>query len=219
MPDKKIYAVLTGDVVNSSDSTGDEKDVLISSIKDAFNTVEKNIKSERPFPAFDIFRGDSFQGVLPHPGDALKAALIIRSSLIKQAENYKEADWDARIAIGIGAIDYLSDNISESDGPAYRNSGPVLDNLKTDNKLAITTPIEEHNNEFSASCALLDAVISKWTPPQAGITLRLLQNQPKKKIGKELDISQAAVHYRVKTAGWFAVEKFLERYQQVMLKY
>lgn len=216
MPDKKIYAVLTGDIVNSSDVDGEKKDLLISSLKEAFQTVVENTKWKKPFPAFDIFRGDSFQGVLPEPADALKAALIIRASLIKQNQSSNETDWDARMAIGIGTIDYLSDNISESDGPAYRNSGPILDDLKGDHKLAITTPDENLNSEFGTSCALLDAVINKWTPAQADIVFRLLQNQSKKKIGKDLDISQAAVHYRVKAAGWFAVEKFLERYQQIM---
>ena len=219
MPDKKIYAVLTGDIINSSDIEGEGKDLLIKSLKDAFKTVKKNIKSEKPFPSFNIFRGDSFQGVLPEPSDALKAALLIRTSLIRISTNEKDANWDARVAIGIGAIDYLSENISESDGPAYRNSGPVLDEMKGDNKLAIKTPDQNHNREFSALSALLDAVMNKWTPQQAEIVFRLLQNQPKKKIGKELDISQAAVHYRVKAAGWFAVEEFLDRYQEIMRQY
>lgn len=219
MPDSKIYAVITGDIIDSSDAKGKHKNMLIQSLKSAFETIGKLIESDSPDASFNIFRGDSFQGVLSHPGDALKAALLIRTSLIRKNISDKDAKWDTRVAIGLGTIDYMAKNISEGDGPAYRNSGPVLDDLKGDYKFAITTPSDEYNNEFKSSCALLDAVINKWTAPQAEIIFRLLQDKTQKEIGKELDISEAAVHYRVKAAGWFAIREFLNRYQEIIKQY
>lgn len=216
MSDKKLYAVLTGDVINSSDIKGEEKDRLIHLLKEAFQVIKKKSTSKKPSPSFDIFRGDSFQGVLADPAEALKAGLIIRTTLIRNHSENEKTDWDARIAIGIGTIDYLPENISEGDGPAFRNSGPVLDELKGDYKFAITESSGRYNHEFKTCCAFLDAVINKWTPPQAEIVYRLLLNKTKKKIGEELDISQAAVHYRVKAAGWFAIKEFLTRYETVI---
>ncbi|MBN2732954.1 MAG: hypothetical protein JXR26_11045 [Balneolaceae bacterium] len=216
MSDKKLYAVLTGDVINSSDAKGEEKDKLIQLLKEAFGAITKKSKSKNPSPSFDIFRGDSFQGVLADPAEALKAALIVRTTLIRNHSKNEKTDWDARIAIGVGSIDYLPENISEGDGPAFRNSGPVLDELKGDFKSAITESSGKYNHEFKTYCAFLDAVINKWTPPQAEIVYRLLLNKTKKEIGKDLDISQAAVHYRVKAAGWFAIREFLTRYETVI---
>lgn len=216
MSEKKIYAVLTGDVINSSDAKGEEKDKLIHLLKEAFEAVTKKSTAKTSSPSFDIFRGDSFQGVLANPAEALKAALIIRTTLIRNHSKNEKTDWDARIAIGIGSIDYLPENISEGDGPAFRNSGPVLDELKGDYKFAITESSAKYNHEFKTCCAFLDAVINKWTPPQAEMVYQLLLNKTKKEIGKELDISQAAVHYRVKAAGWFAIKEFLTRYETVI---
>lgn len=214
MDTNKFYAVITGDIVDSSKVKA--KDTLIQNLKAAFEDIRSRCSNAQSLPSFDIFRGDSFQCVLPDSRKALWAGLIIRSCLQKNQPEDHEADWDARLSIGLGTIDYLPENISEGDGPAYRNSGPVLDELKGDYRTAVTTPWENMNSEFKASCALLDAVINKWTQPQAEIVHMLLLNKTPKMIGRELGISQAAVHYRVKGAGWFAVEVLLERYEKVM---
>jgi len=67
-----------------------------------------------------IFRGDSFQGVLSRPDEALNAALIIRASLLSKFKG-KRTRLDSRIAIGIGKIDYLPlDQAGEGDGEAFR---------------------------------------------------------------------------------------------------
>jgi|AntRauTorcE11897_2_1112592.scaffolds.fasta_scaffold10875_2 hypothetical protein len=216
MSNTKIYAVVTGDVIDSSQVKGEAKDKLNESLKEAFRIIKERSKNEESLPSFDIFRGDSFQGVLSHPAEALTAGLLIRASLRKNKADDQKAEWDARIAIGVGTIDYLPENISEGDGPAYQNSGPVLDELKGDNKFAITVPWQPVNDEFKPSCALLDAVINKWTQPQAEIIYMLLQEKTPKKIGEELDISQAAVHYRIKGAGWFAIKKLLSRYKNII---
>ncbi len=210
------YAVITGDIVKSSQIKGKEKDKLNSSLKEAFDYIEQCSKGENSFPGFEIFRGDSFQGILPDPADALSAAIIIRASLRKEQQDEQKANWDARIAIGTGTVEYLPEKISEGDGPAYQNSGPVLDELKGDYKCAVKTPWPAVNDELKASCALLDAVIAKWTRHQAEIIVMLLQNMSPKNISEQLEISQAAVHYRIKGAGWFAVEALLKRYAWLM---
>ncbi len=213
---KMNYAVITGDIVQSSQLEGEQKDNLNIALKEAFDNIQNISKKAEKFPNFDIFRGDSFQGLLPDPGSALKAAILIRAMLRKNQPAEGKSNWDARIAIGTGTVDYLPENISEGDGAAYQNSGPVLDNLKGDFRSAVKTPNDETNGELKASCALLDAIIAKWTPNQAEIVVMLLNELTPKEISKKLNISQAAVHYRVKGAGWFAVEALLKRYEWLM---
>lgn len=215
-----VYAVLTGDIVGSSRLKGKEQLELKASLKQSFELVKKIYPDTDSLPSFDIFRGDSFQGVLDNTLYALEASLLIRANLRKDqtSESDQQVNWDARIAIGIGEIDYLPDNVSEGDGPAYRSSGPVLDTLKKDVKLEVQTPWKEINDELNTECALLDAVISRWTSPQAEAVMMLLEGKDRKQIGQELGISQAAVHYRVKGSGWFAVEKFINRYHTIIRK-
>lgn len=212
-----VYAVITGDIIESSQAEKTEKNTLIESLKQGFKDIKQwDSKNDKDLPKFDVFRGDSFQGVISNPGKALKAALFLRSTMRKNQPVKKSESWDVRLAIGLGTVEHLPDNISEGDGPAYRNSGPFLDKLKGDYKLAVVTPWESVNKEFKASCALIDAVIAKWTVQQAEIIWYLLKGKKAKTIAEELDISQAAVHYRVKGAAWFAIEEILQRYEEIV---
>src|SRR5699024_347987 len=129
-----------------------------------------------------------------------------------------ENGWDARIAVGTGTVDYLPDEITEGDGEAYQNSGPVLADLKGHFRAAIKTPNEEHNKEVRAQCGRLDAVIAKWTPNEAEVVGMLIKGMTPKEISTALNISQPAIHYRMKGAGWFAVEALLERNKQMIKK-
>lgn len=212
-----IYAVITGDIIESSQAEKSEKNALIKSLKQGFDDLKQwDTRNDKNLPKFDVFRGDSFQGVIATPATALKAALFLRSAMRKNQPVKKNESWDVRLAIGLGTVDHLPENVSEGDGPAYRNSGPYLDNLKGDYKLAVVTPWESVNKEFKAACALIDAVIAKWTVQQAEIIWYLLQEMKAKTIAEELDISPAAVHYRVKGAAWFAIEEILLRYNEII---
>lgn len=209
--DNNFYGVITGDIVDSSKAS--DAALLLQALGEGFEIV-KNLPGHTD-SSFEIFRGDSFQGLLK-PEAALKASIIIRANLRKHQPESEQVYWDARTAIGIGTVDYLPENITEGDGEAFRLSGPNLDSMKGDHRLAIHTTWENLNEELSTEAALLDAVIAKWRPHQAEIVLELLQQRERKEISERLDISQAAVHYRIKNAGWFAVQKLLKRFETVI---
>lgn len=216
MAKKDIKSVITGDIVNSTKVEDNQYAKLIECLKTSFSRIAELHSNKSSEIIFDIFRGDGFQGLIPNPVAALHASLIIRSSLRKAQPSDSSFNWDARTAIGIGTIDYLPDNASEGIGKAYRHSGTSLDQMKTSQRLAIITPWGVVNNEMESQTALLDAVISKWSPSQAEIVLELLKGKSRKKISTEFDISQAAVHYRIKGSGWLAIEKFLQRYKNII---
>lgn len=216
MKNESIYAVITGDVVDSSKVDKEYRDLLIDTLKVAFKMVNDLTGDEGMPASFDIYRGDSFQGIIADPALALTASLIIRSSLRKAQPESSSVSWDARTAIGLGSIDYLPDDVSEGDGEAYRRSGPLLDKMKSEQRLTINTPWNETDEEMSVQAALLDAVIAKWSPNQAEVVLELIESKSRKIISEQLGISQVAVHYRVKGAGWFAVKKLLDRYKSVI---
>lgn len=211
-----MQAVITGDLVKSTKVDKKGYTRLISTLKKTFQTITSLYSDNDKSIAFDIFRGDSFQGIIPNPKFALNASLIIRSCLRKSQSENSSLNWDARTAIGIGSVDSVPENVSEGTGEAYKYSGSSLDQMKSEQRLTIITPWEKVNNEMRSQTALLDAIMAKWTPPQAEIVFELLQGKPRKAISKEFDISQAAVHYRVKGAGWLAIQKFIERYQNVI---
>ncbi|MDR8392304.1 SatD family protein [Aliifodinibius sp. S!AR15-10] len=218
MGNRLIYAVITGDLVDSSKVGQEHRELLINTLKESFKLTNSLNTDPENSISFDIYRGDSFQGVIPDPSLGLAASLVIRSSLRKAQPESSPVSWDARTAIGIGSINNLPEAVSEGDGEAYRRSGPHLDKMKPEQRLVINTPWKEVNDEMRPPAALLDAVIAKWSPPQAEIVLELLKDKSRITIGEEFGISQAAVHYRVKGAGWFAINQFLLRYKNIIQK-
>lgn len=219
MKSQKLYAVITGDVVGSSKIKGNQRSYLLSVIKSTFDTIEKIFPGRIQSP-FEIHRGDSFQGVLSNPEDALRVVIVIRTNLrygfeTKQRQNA----LDARIVAGIGTIDFFpSGRGSEGDGEAFRRSGPTLDKMKGDMRLVIRTPWEEINSELDVECALLDALINRWSNEQAQAIYGKIRNLTQEQIAKQLGISQPAVRQRLKRAGGWAVEELCCRYERMIQK-
>ena len=68
--------------------------------------------------------------------------------------------------------------MGEGDGEAFRNSGPELDKMKKrEQNLVIRTPWSEINEELGIECALLDALIQRWTKEQAEAILYQIGNK------------------------------------------
>lgn len=215
MTDGKIFAVLTGDLVGSSRFEIETKrDEVLSILKDSFRKVESPgiIASH-----FAIHRGDSFQGVLFSPEDALKAAIIIRTNLLSNPIE-KNIRMDARIAIGLGKIEYLpEDTVGEGDGEAFRNSGMELDRMKKgERNITIKTPWTETDAELKTECALFNALSHRWTREQAEAILYQVHGYTQDEIAKKLNISQSAVFQRLRTGGSWAVQAFLERFKAIV---
>lgn len=231
----KIYAVLTGDLIGSSRFRIQEREEILSNLKKSLQEISPDIIAS----PFMVFRGDSFQGVLVRPEEALKAALIVRTSLLSRFKG-KRTRLDARIAVGIGTIDYLSkDQVGECDGEAFRNSGSELDKMKKgEQNLIVRTSWPETNEELRTECALLDVLIQRWTKEQAEAILYQIQ-RPKFNVplsiakedyddlkkgltqvetAKILNISQSAVFQRLKIAGYWAVQVFLERFKMIIFE-
>lgn len=210
-----LYAVITGDIVGSTKFTISQRSDLLAVLKISFETIEEIFPNTIRAP-FEIHRGDSFQGVLSKPEIALAAAVIIRAILRYRFEtkNRRKA-LDARVAVGIGSIDFLPEGRgSEGDGEAFRLSGPILDDMKGDQRLLIRTPVESIDSEFNTECALLDVIINRWSSEQAQAILCQIKGFTQEKTAKELGISQPAVRLRLQSAGGWAVEEFLKRYEQ-----
>ena len=212
---KKIYAVLTGDLVGSSRfNIEKQRDEVLLALKDSFKIIESiDIIASN----FEIHRGDSFQGVLSKPEAALKTAIIIRSNLLSKFKG-KRIHLDARIAIGIGTIDYLpKEHVGEGDGEAFRNSGTELDKMKKgEQRLIVKTPWHNVNDELQTECVLLDSLIQRWTKEQAEAILYQIHGLKQEEIAKILGISQPAVFQRLKTASYWSVQAFLERFKTIV---
>lgn len=214
-----LFAVLTGDITGGSRIEGGDRQKRLDALRSSFGIVTRYVGRAVAAP-FDIYRGDSFQGILSSPERAVRASIMIRASLRDLVKTRLRRDApDARIAIGIGSVDYFpGDDVLEGDGEAFRRSGETLDAMKGDHYLRVATPWPDIDEELAASCALLDALTERWTAEQARAVLGRLQGKTQEEIAGEIGISQPAVGHRLKAAGCRAVEAFCSRFEHLIEK-
>ena len=226
-----VDAVITGDLVKSRKINDADIEKVIDSLKKTF--VEINHQLLNGKGSFEIFRGDSFQGLIPQPQLALLVAIIIRTHLrtyepsigldrhLNTEKPILNAYSDARIAIGVGTIRYNADKITESQGDAFLKSGNSFDKLsKEKERLAIVTPWEKVNSELAVSCTLADALVSRWTASTAeAMYLHLLYGFNQKELATRLAITQPAVHKRLAIYGNISsIHAFINRYEELIIK-
>lgn len=207
----KIKGVITGDIVQSSKIVLHERQSLLNRIQAIAHETSKwgKIKVE-------VFRGDSFQVVVDSVEESLKIAILFRAGLLGATPAPGNVKWDARVALGIGSIDFdQDDSVIESDGEAFRNSGREFDKLEKSDRLALKTPWNDINDEFRVSTAFVDCVISEWTIMQAQVVyLALLSGNTQKEIAQKLQKTPQAISKLANGSKLKLIELYLERFRQ-----
>ncbi|HEY9185648.1 MAG TPA: hypothetical protein VIM94_10005 [Salegentibacter sp.] len=212
-----MIAVLTADLIDSTHYSEPLMSRVMTVLKEEFIDIEKT----QPSSDFNIYRGDSFQGVLKDPAEALVVMLQLKTAILRisTTKKGKLREADLRIAIGIGSLDYRGNTIEESNGQAFQFSGRSLDKMKYESrKTRLKTPNEHINGEFDASLFLFDEITDRWSTASAEVIYFLLKGLKEKEIATALGISQSAVNQRKKAAGWEAVNALLVRYHHIISK-
>lgn len=210
----KIGAIITGDIVDSTKMVAEERNSMLRMLQSLPVLL-------LPLAKFDleIFRGDSFQIRVGRSVDSLKVALAIRSHIrsFKFAEHNRQ--WDARLAIGIGTLEYENGSLATSDGEAYRASGRGLDSIGK-NRLTIETPWEEVNKELRVSTAFADDIITGWTQSQSRVMFQsLTTGLSHAEIGDILGISRQMVDKALRTGKEDLMNLYLDRFAELIKKH
>ncbi len=204
----ETYAVLTGDIVKSRDIT--PRAQLIETLKEALETAKETHHAE-----YDVYRGDSFQMVIPSAPAAALVAIIIRSKLISHSPK-KSSPWDTRISIGIGGITYRGEKTTESDGPAFLLSGQGMDELnKKNRRLIIKAPWEHADRSLSLVTRFVDDIISNWSKYSAETAFySLVYNESQSVLAKRLGKSQSTINDRIATAKLELVKAYVQHVKE-----
>lgn len=133
-----MIAVITGDIIHSRKVN---PELWLPNLKEYF---QNNLSSDTQW---EIYRGDSFQ-LEVQIEKSLEMAMCIKS-LIKSYQTI-----DVRMSIGIGAKSFQGQNIKESNGSAYINSGEGFELLKN-NTLQIKSPNQEFDSYFNTMLKLV----------------------------------------------------------------
>ncbi len=180
-------AVLSGDVINSQLAPSNEWLVALKTTLNRFGQEPSD---------WEVYRGDSFQLVVD-PDQALRAALIIKLSM----RMYDPLD--ARVAIGIGAVKYRMDKVTESNGESFVLSGQLFDRLKK-RTLALHVEQEPFNSLMNGLLDFMTFLMQGWGNATVLAVKTSLENPgtSQKEMAKLLGISQGNVSEAYARAGY-----------------
>ena len=206
-----MKGIITGDIVDSSRIKPQNRGELLNCL----NIMGEELQCISSF-TMEMFRGDSFQLLIEDPSAVMRIALLLRAGLIHHTPNKEDGIWDARISLGIGNVEFLSENIVTSDGEAFQYSGRQLDGMGKQ-RLAVMTPWKDVNEELELSTSFIDDIINGWSSKQARmIYLTLRQDSPKKDVAKVIGTSVQNVRNVLSSAKEHLVRKYLDRYHKLI---
>lgn len=209
--DMKIGAIITGDIIDSTKLSLKDRGVML----DVLRSIP-SVLSPIQDVSIDIFRGDSFQIGISDVPEVLRSVLAIRALLRSHKMESSKMLLDARLAIGIGTLDYESDALSTSDGEAYRLSGKLLDDMGK-SRLKIMTPWRSVNEELELETAFADDIISSWTQSQSRIILlSLLTSQSHAEMSQQLGISRQMVDKSLKASKEELMQAYIRRFEELV---
>ena len=195
-------AVITGDVVNSTQLSKKQRKNLEQVLWESFEQLEKH--RER----YDVLRGDSFQVLIDDPRLAFKKAVQMRCLVKSGMSKYAKTSVDLRISIGFGDISFKGKTLGSSDGTAFRRSGQGLDALKSEKKhLSIHTGDKKKDDFMEILSVLTDVIITGWSAAQAEAVYWSSCGFTQTEIARKLSIVQSAVNKRLQSAHWNEINK------------
>lgn len=212
----RIYAVLTGDIVDSSRRGQNSPGPISLLLQEVGGTVKRSF-SDVVEGQIDVFRGDSWQMVLAQPPQAIRVGIFMRALL------RSEHGIDSRVSIGFGEIDYLpQEKISTGSGQAFTLSGQGLeDNLKRA-RMAVFIPSLEGTLEgkgLNIITQLIDLQIGSWTQGQSRAAAGALMEMTQAEIAASWQpgpISQQGISQHLENAGWSQIKKALLYLEDVL---
>ncbi|MBW1716652.1 MAG: hypothetical protein JRJ77_12645 [Deltaproteobacteria bacterium] len=208
----KLYAILTGDIVNSSKLSPDKRQKLHYVMKDGSKAVRRAFEKDVPLDV-DIFRGDSWQMLVFNPAKSLRIGLFYRAFLRAEMQS---SNVDTRMSIAVGTIEFVPDDrVSGGDGQAYQYSGNALEKMMKASYMRFSLPGKEAEESLNIIVELVDALAKRWRDKQALAITGALQGWKQKTIGDlwEPPIAQQTVGRHLGRAGWYVLEKAIKFFE------
>ncbi len=201
-----IYAVVTGDIVNSTKLQPAEERQLMAALGELL-AADKH----------EFYRGDSFQAFIKDAGKALKTVLLCRAAAIGISET---TQCDIRTSIGLGTASMPIGKLSAAKGEAFVLSGRAFDDFPKSGERTIFSISGTETEIYSIALALvadhIDAIFKEMTPKQAEVILELLLGKTQQEAADKIRKSKSTVSQFVSSAKWPDIEKLCDRYERII---
>ncbi|MFN3208884.1 MAG: MarR family transcriptional regulator [Roseovarius sp.] len=195
------FAVLTGDIVGSSDLTAPQLDAALAAIGDAVSTVTD--WRDGLLTGHARRGGDSWQCAISAPSLDLRVALFIRAALRCEG---KALSTRIAIARGPGSLPADADP-NAAHGPAFTASGRLLNDVSGHAQM-----VHASGGALAAATRLADHISQGWTVAQARAMHAALPpgTGPRAEIAEALGITRQAVNQALWAAGFPAISDALD---------
>lgn len=200
------FAVLTGDIVNSTALGAAEITQIVDVLRDGVDDIA-DWSTHTMTTGFRQRGGDSWQAALSEPTLALRAALYLRAIVRRIAKTH-----DTRIALAEGPGTLPADgDTNAAHGPAFTASGRLLTALPSGCLMSHAA-----GGAKAAAVVLADQIARGWTPAQARAMAELLPPAPGTHLdaAKRIGVSRQAVDQALHAAGFAAIEAALHAWEQ-----
>ncbi len=208
---QKKYAVITGDIVDSSKLPKAQRAALPGLIANASQETRKAFPDAVPLAA-DVFRGDGWQLLVSDPVRSLRIGLFFRACLRSASERGR--GLDTRMAMAVGSVDFVRGRVSQGDGEAYRLSGRALETMPRKQRLRLEVAgAKDDLQALGIIVRLIDVLAQHWTGRQALAVRAALCGWTQEEIAKQWSgsITQQAVTKHLDAAEWPALEAALSQ--------
>lgn len=218
----KCYAVLSGDLVDSSRLASGESQRAMQWLREAAGRLA-NAHPGCVEGTLDTFRHDSWQLLMGQPSLCLRAAVYLRTALKLHSD--RSARFDTRISIGIGAVDVIAESrVSDSRGPAFTISGRNLDAMGRNRLVFEAQEVDAAAPSLLGQVAvpLLDCLVSDWSPTVAHAIHGTIEGLTQDEVARSLPpnprtdkpVSRQAVSDSLHRGHWRAVKAVLNNLEK-----
>lgn len=210
MSDKEHFAIIAGKLADSKQISGNQFSRIPDLIRNSFRKVNELLDEDEQFE-YEIIRMDEFLAKSKNTGSSITRIIMLLSAFRAISDSELGIKSELKVALGIGPVEFLQNQLRESDGTAVRFATNGLSKLKRSQRIIITTNDENQNDEFKVSCGFMDILIREWSDEQAEALFLKLIGKNQVEISEFLKISQPAVNRRLKAAHYDATELFIKR--------
>ena len=202
MPARQTIAIITGDIVNSTDISGNNW----------VNQMQEVLKLEGAEDTdWTIFGGDSFQMRINQPTVSISKAIFL------YAEMYGKYGIEIRQSIGIGDLAYDSGKLATSNGSAFRYSGRGLKKIGK-NRITVVSESGDFDLLTRTMLSLAEKIMESWTSRMAYIFYTKMNHPEKtqKELARILDVGQSVISESLSRSGYREIEGMLGYLKQKM---
>ena len=201
----KKYAVLTGDIIESSKLNAEQ----LAANRQALQEIIEDFGQLYPDAIIGnvaFFRGDGWQLLVAEPQYLLRVLLFISCGLKLRKVN------NSRIGIAVGTVDKINyDNISLSTGEAFTESGRILNDIES-MKVKKDKPfwqLRDQNIHRAMLFEMLAAFANGLTHTVAKTIYASLQGKNQQEIAAETGGSRQNVAKKLASGKWSLLENIL----------